>query len=127
MDDERPRTALRLATLVTGPHRFAALRGEQGGAALVRAYLDRGVGARDLRANPINPGPTATAVVDRIPKPVVDHIVSRVPAGRMGRPAEIASAVLFLASDESSVVRGTELFVDGGFAQVRARGRVRRR
>src|SRR5258707_436199 len=40
------------------------------------------------------------------------------PLGRLGRPDEIAKAVVFLASDDSSFVTGTELFVDGGFAQV---------
>jgi NAD(P)-dependent dehydrogenase (short-subunit alcohol dehydrogenase family) len=45
-------------------------------------------------------------------------ISSAVPLGRFGTPDEIAKAVVFLASDESSYVTGTELFVDGGFAQV---------
>jgi len=45
-------------------------------------------------------------------------ISTNVPLGRLGTPDEIAKAVVFLASDESSFVAGTELFVDGGFAQV---------
>ena len=41
-----------------------------------------------------------------------------VPLGRLATPREIAEAVVFLASNDSSYVTGTELFVDGGFAQV---------
>jgi len=45
-------------------------------------------------------------------------MVTRVPLGRMGLPDEVANAALFLASDESSFMTGSEMFVDGGFAQV---------
>ena len=46
------------------------------------------------------------------------RIAGNVPLGRLGSPDEIAKAVVFLASDDASYVTGTELFVDGGFAQV---------
>jgi NAD(P)-dependent dehydrogenase (short-subunit alcohol dehydrogenase family) len=45
-------------------------------------------------------------------------ISNSVPLGRFGTPVEIAKAVVFLASDDASYITGTELFVDGGFAQV---------
>jgi NAD(P)-dependent dehydrogenase (short-subunit alcohol dehydrogenase family) len=46
------------------------------------------------------------------------NIVNTVPMGRMGSPDEVANAVSFLASDDSSYITGIELFVDGGLAQI---------
>jgi NAD(P)-dependent dehydrogenase (short-subunit alcohol dehydrogenase family) len=45
-------------------------------------------------------------------------VESKTPLGRLGDPDEVASAALFLASDDSSFVNGSELFVDGGSAQI---------
>jgi NAD(P)-dependent dehydrogenase (short-subunit alcohol dehydrogenase family) len=80
--------------------------------------------ARRIRVNAISPGPidteglrellgSAQAGQDRL-----KSINSTVPLARLGLPDEIAKAAVFLASDDSSYVTGTELFVDGGFAQV---------
>ncbi|HUK91147.1 MAG TPA: SDR family oxidoreductase [Blastocatellia bacterium] len=73
---------------------------------------------RKIRVNVVSPGPIDTAALAGVPKPVIDQLVAGVPLGRLGRSEEVASAALFLASDDSSFVTGIELFVDGGAAQV---------
>jgi NAD(P)-dependent dehydrogenase (short-subunit alcohol dehydrogenase family) len=59
-----------------------------------------------------------TPQIARLPREAINQVVSSVPLGRIAEVDEIASAALFLASDESAFVTGTELFVDGGAAQV---------
>jgi NAD(P)-dependent dehydrogenase (short-subunit alcohol dehydrogenase family) len=73
---------------------------------------------RRIRSNVLSPGPTATPIVAELPQDAIARIVSTIPMGRMGEPEELAKAALFLASDDSSFVTGTEMFVDGGRAQI---------
>jgi len=76
---------------------------------------------RRIRANAVSPGPTDTAGFAQFTggsEELEDRIVAMIPVGRVGRPEEIAAAVLFLASDESSFVAGAELVADGGMSQV---------
>ncbi len=73
---------------------------------------------RGIRVNVLSPGPTETPVLAGVSDDVRAVILSRVPLGRLARPEEIASAALFLASDESSYMAGSDLHVDGGMAQV---------
>lgn len=73
---------------------------------------------RKIRANMISPGTIDTPILAGLPKHAIDNIVASVPMGRMGTSDEIATAALFLASEDSSFVTGIELFVDGGTAQV---------
>jgi NAD(P)-dependent dehydrogenase (short-subunit alcohol dehydrogenase family) len=75
---------------------------------------------RRIRVNAVSPGYTDTAPWHSI-EAAEEHmktLSSNVPLGRFGTPDEIAKAVVFLASEDSSYITGTELFVDGGFAQV---------
>ena len=74
--------------------------------------------ARGIRVNVISPGTIDTGVFVGVPSEVKDQFVAAIPMGRIGQPEEIAKAVLFLASADSSFVTGIELFVDGGTAQI---------
>jgi NAD(P)-dependent dehydrogenase (short-subunit alcohol dehydrogenase family) len=74
--------------------------------------------ARNIRVNVLSPGTIDTAIFDGLPKEAKDAFVAMIPRGTIGRPEEVATAALFLASSDSSFVTGIELFVDGGVAQI---------
>ena len=77
-----------------------------------------------IRVNVISPGPIDTPIIGKLGLPedavkqMTAQILTKVPMGRIGLPDEIAKAVLFLASEESSYVLGENLLVDGGMARV---------
>jgi NAD(P)-dependent dehydrogenase (short-subunit alcohol dehydrogenase family) len=80
---------------------------------------------RHVRVNTISPGATRTpglldlAGDDATQRQgLADYLAAQIPMGRLGEPGEIASAALFLASDDASFVNGIELFVDGGQQQI---------
>ena len=78
---------------------------------------------RHIRVNTISPGHIDTPIFDGWQQgdalaKMKDELAKTVPLGRLGDPDEIAKAVSFLASDEASYVAGTELYVDGGVAQI---------
>jgi NAD(P)-dependent dehydrogenase (short-subunit alcohol dehydrogenase family) len=77
---------------------------------------------RRIRVNAVSPGGTDTPGFSDLLASTDDDqrlkISNAVPLGRLGTPTDVANAVAFLASDESSYITGTELFVDGGFAEV---------
>jgi NAD(P)-dependent dehydrogenase (short-subunit alcohol dehydrogenase family) len=79
------------------------------------------LGGRGIRANAVSPGPTATDGFTQFTGGSADverRVADMVPVRRIGRPDEVAAAVLFLSSDESSFVAGVDLVVDGGMSQV---------
>ena len=80
--------------------------------------------ARRIRVNAVSPGATDTPGLNElwatteVGQQRLQTISTSVPLGRLGTPDEVARAVVFLASDDSTYITGAELFVDGGYAQV---------
>ena len=72
--------------------------------------------SRRIRFNVISPGATNTAIMAGLPPEVFAAYAAMVPFGRVGEPADIAAAALFLASDDSAFITGQELNVDGAMA-----------
>ena len=70
-----------------------------------------------IRANSVHPGPIVTAMTERrrADPQHYQQMLSRIPLGRFGEPDEVAYGVLYLASDESAFVTGSELVIDGGW------------
>jgi 3-oxoacyl-[acyl-carrier protein] reductase len=73
-------------------------------------------GGRGVRVNAVAPGYIQTDMTAGLPEQVKEASLKRIPLGRLGEPADIARAVLFLASDAASYVTGTTLVVDGGMS-----------
>ena len=70
--------------------------------------------ARNIRVNAVAPGFIETAMTDGIPEKIREGMIASIPMGRMGQPEDVAKAVCFLASDDSSYITGQVLVVDGG-------------
>jgi len=78
---------------------------------------------RKIRVNVVSPGTIDTPAFDRmLPEEQVEQVknlwVNTIPIGRIGQPSDVGSAAVFLASDESSFVVGTEIIVDGGMVNI---------
>ena len=79
---------------------------------------------RGIRVNAVSPGPISTPLYGKIGLPEAElkalaaSIQAQIPAGRFGNPAEIAKAVVFLASDEAAFTVGSELVIDGGMSNL---------
>jgi len=101
------------------PQSSAYAASKAGLLSLARTLSGEFVG-RGIRVNGLSPGPTETAALGKLGLPPAEQEALReqirqlVPIGRLGTPWELAKAAVFLASDESTFVVGTELLVDGG-------------
>jgi NAD(P)-dependent dehydrogenase (short-subunit alcohol dehydrogenase family) len=100
---------------------LAAYNAAKGGVVLLTKNTAMDYGSKNIRANCICPGFISTPMVEAVmsmpgAESVKGKIVDLCPEGRLGRPEEVASCVIFLASDESSYVNGHALVVDGGMS-----------
>ena len=103
--------------IVGVPYNGSAYQTSKGGVriftkAAALQYADRGI-----RVNSVHPGPIVTEMTraGRNDPDRLSIMLARIPMGRYGEPEEVANAVLYLASDESSFVTGSEVVVDGGW------------
>jgi len=76
--------------------------------------LARELGSRNVRANVVVPGYVKTRLTDVLPEEATNAMLTNTPLGRLGDPEDVAGAVRFLCSDESSFITGAVLLVDGG-------------
>lgn len=97
---------------VAGAHSYHAAKGAVRNMSKNAAMTYVGEG---IRVNSVHPGFIATPLTDAQAKELNDQVIDATPMKRAGKPMEIAYGCLFLASDESSYVTGTELVIDGGY------------
>ena len=76
------------------------------------------VGSRGITVNAVAPGFVETAMTEKLAGPQREKLVAAIPVGRMGVPADVAAAVVYLASDEAAWVTGATLHVNGGMAMI---------
>ena len=76
--------------------------------------LAKELGSRNITVNAVAPGFIPTALTEVLPEEMVQAAIENTPVGRLGAIEDVASAVLFLASDEASFITGQVLTVDGG-------------
>ncbi len=97
---------------VSGAHAYHATKGAVRNMSKNAAIT---FATQGIRVNSLHPGFIATPLTDAQAPEVNEFVVSRTPMGRAGRPEEIAHGAVFLASDESSFMTGSELVIDGGY------------
>ncbi|MFT8655418.1 MAG: 3-oxoacyl-[acyl-carrier-protein] reductase [Acetobacter papayae] len=80
--------------------------------------LAQEVGSRGVTVNVVAPGFIVTPMTDALPDAQREKLQASIPLGRLGQPSDVASAVLYLASDEAAWITGCTLHVNGGMAMI---------
>ena len=100
---------------VMGQSMTAAYSAAKGGVVNLTRTLALEAASKGVRVNAVCPGYIDTPLLHLLDDNMRQFLIDLHPLGRMGRPEEVANAVVFLLSDESSFITGTQLMVDGGF------------
>jgi NAD(P)-dependent dehydrogenase (short-subunit alcohol dehydrogenase family) len=93
----------------------AAYHASKGGVTLLTKNAAVTYAGQQIRVNSIHPGPVATTMLDELTDEAIAVELAKQPLGRLADPDEIATAAVYLASDEASFVTGAALVVDGGY------------
>lgn len=100
---------------VPGQANYAAAKA---GLAGMTKSLAQEVGSRGITVNLVAPGFIDTAMTEKLPEAVRARLLAAIPLGRLGQPADVAAAVVYLASDAAAWVTGATLHVNGGMAML---------
>ncbi|MEK4300938.1 glucose 1-dehydrogenase [Oceanobacillus sp. FSL W8-0428] len=96
----------------------SAYAAAKGGVKLLTQTATAEYAAKGIRVNNVNPGYIDTPLLKNAPDEAKQELINLHPIGRLGKPEEVANAVLFLASDEASFITGSSLLVDGGYTSI---------
>ncbi len=101
---------------ILGEEGLAAYNASKAGIILLSKTMALELAKYNIRVNSVCPGWIRTKLQDvsGLPKEIIESYLSKIPLGRAGNPLEVANIFVFLASDESSFITGTEIVIDGG-------------
>lgn len=103
-----------MAAMVAFPN-MASYCAAKGGVVMLTKTAAAEYAAQNIRVNAINPGTIRTGMTDSLPADMMEAIIKANPIPRMADASEVANLALFLASDESLFITGTEMVIDGGY------------
>jgi NAD(P)-dependent dehydrogenase (short-subunit alcohol dehydrogenase family) len=106
-----------MAAMVAFPN-MAAYCAAKGGVKQLTKTAAVEYAAQGIRANAICPGTIKTAITAALPPEYIKAIIAANPVKRIAEPVEVAQLAVFLASDESSFITGTEITIDGGYTAI---------
>ncbi|KFD22678.1 short-chain dehydrogenase [Tatumella ptyseos ATCC 33301] len=98
-----------------GKRHVTAYAAAKGGVKLLTETLAADYAGKNIRVNAVCPGYIDTPLLSKLSSTQKEELIKLHPQGRLGRPEEVAAAVLFLASDQAGFINGASLLVDGGY------------